>query len=331
MERLPPQPLLSIHNLQIHFPVGSPMPWGKPQFVRAVDGVNLVIEQGQTLGLVGESGCGKTTIGKAIVRLIAPTAGSIVFEGTDVTRAQGQSLHKYRRNIQMVFQDPYTSLNPRLSVAKIIAEPLRINKWASASKIQARTNELLQAVGLSIGDGKRYPHEFSGGQRQRIAIARALSLAPKLIVCDEPVSALDMSIQAKILNLLSDLRKEFQLTYLFISHDLSVVRLMSDWVAVMYLGKIVELSPSFSLFSNPLHPYTQALMAAVPDPHIRSGIKVLPGELPSNIQVPAGCAFHTRCAKKMPVCETHQPQLSPLAQDRLVACFLYSTANPQPN
>jgi oligopeptide/dipeptide ABC transporter ATP-binding protein len=258
-----------------------------------------------------------------IARLLEPTAGTIVFEDQDITHLKGNALRHFRPNVQVVFQDPYTSLNPRLSVEKIVAEPLRINKRGSKDEIQAQTQELLEAAGLPPKDSNRRPHAFSGGQRQRIAIARALALNPKLVVCDEPVSALDMSIQAKILNLLVDLQEQFHLTYLFISHDLSVVRLVSDWVAVMYLGQIVENGPAEALFAKPLHPYTEALMAAIPDPYQRTGITVLPGEVPSNIDPPQGCRFHTRCPAKMSKCEQDMPLLHSVEENRQVACFLH--------
>jgi oligopeptide transport system ATP-binding protein len=315
--------LLSVHALHMYFPLGGWIPGRERRYVRAVDGVSFAIHAGQTLGLVGESGCGKTTIGRMVTRLLEPTEGEINFDGQEVTHLQGSRLREFRPKAQIVFQDPYTSLNPRLSVERIVAEPLRINNWGSRREIQARTQHLLEAVGLPFKDANRLPREFSGGQRQRIAIARALALSPKLVVCDEPVSALDMSIQAKILNLLVDLQKQFHLTYLFISHDLSVVRLISDWVAVMYLGRIVEISPAQDLFARPLHPYTHALMAAIPDPHSRTGIRALPGEIPSNVNPPAGCRFHTRCPEKMSMCESDVPVLHQVDAGRHVACFLH--------
>ena len=308
-------PLLRVKNLKMHFPIRN-------QHVRAVDGVDFAIPAGTTLSLVGESGCGKTTVGRIIAQLLRPTDGTITFEGRDVTGLDGSDLRKFRPNIQMVFQDPYTSLNPRLTAEKIIAEPLQINRWQFA-EIRARVAELLEAVGLSSTQGKRLPRKFSGGQRQRIAIARALALEPKLVICDEPVSALDMSIQAKILNLLVNLQQNYQLTYFFISHDLSVVRLVSDRVAVMYLGKIVEISDTQSLFEDPQHPYTQSLMAAIPDPYDRKQVVALRGEVPSNVNPPSGCYFHTRCPARMGICEQRTPVLKEIAPQRKVACFLH--------
>ena len=291
--------------------------------MRAVDGVSFSIPVGGTLGLVGESACGKTTTGLMLAHLLEPSAGSIVFDGRDVTMLRGAALRRFRPNIQMIFQDPYTSLNPRLSVAEIVAEPLRINHRGTRSEIDHRVRGLLDAVGLPAEVARRRPQEFSGGQRQRIAIARALALAPRLIVCDEPVSALDMSVQAKILNLLRDLQRQLGVSYLFISHDLSVVRIVADVVAVMYLGRIVETGPAEAVFADPRHPYTQALMAAVPDPYKRSGVTPLPGEVPSNINPPRGCRFAARCPARMPMCEASPPSLHEIEPARRVACFLH--------
>ncbi len=319
--------LMSLQDVHKYFPVGRGVFARRRQYVRAVDGVSFSIRAGQTLGLVGESGSGKSTIGRMITRLLEPTGGTMTFEGQDITHLTGHELRRFRPNVQMVFQDPYNSLNPRLTIEKIISEPLRINKRGTRQHIQARTRELLEAVGLSSRVADRLPHEFSGGQRQRVAIVRAIALNPKLVVCDEPVSALDVSIQAKILNLLVDLQQEFHLTYLFISHDLSVVRLLSDWIAVMYLGQIVETASAELLFAKQLHPYTQALIDAIPDPYARSGFSVLPGEIPSNVHPPKGCRFHTRCPKKMSTCEREPPALHEVEPGRSVACFLHHKMN----
>ena len=311
--------LLQVKNLKMHFPIRNQ---GARQFVRAVDGIDLSIPGGMTLSLVGESGCGKTTVGRIIAQLLKPTNGFITFDGRDISALQGAALRDFRPNIQMVFQDPYSSLNPRLTAEKIIAEPLKIN-GRNPQDIQARVGELLDAVGISAAQSSRLPRKFSGGQRQRIAIARALALEPKLVVCDEPVSALDMSIQAKILNLLVNLQQNYHLTYLFISHDLSVVRLISDRVAVMYLGKVVETSETQPLFEDPLHPYTQSLIAAIPDPYDRKQVVPLRGEVPSNVNPPTGCHFHTRCPAKMAICEQRVPALKEVSPERRVACFLH--------
>ena len=326
----PGESILSLRDAHQYFPSG------RRQFVRAVDGVDLDLRDGQSLGLVGESGSGKTTIGRMIARLLEPTGGAITFAGQDVTHLRGRALRRYMPNVQVVFQDPHTSLNPRLPIGRIIAEPLRINRAGSRRHIQRRVHELLDTVGLSARDAGRMPSDFSGGQRQRIAICRAIALNPRIVVCDEAVSALDVSIQAKILNLLNDLQRQFALTYLFISHDLSVVRLVSDRIAVMYLGKLVETAPADALFAEPLHPYTEALLASVPDPYDRKGFSVLPGEIPSNITPPRGCRFHTRCPRKMEVCERRSPALHPVsngggAEGRSVACFLHHEEVERPS
>ena len=317
--------ILSVRGAHHYFPSG------RRQFVRAVDGVDLDLRDGQSLGLVGESGSGKTTIGRMIARLLEPTGGTITFAGQDVTHLRGRALRRYMPNVQVVFQDPHTSLNPRLSIGSIIGEPLRINRFGSRRRIERRVHELLDTVGLSARDAGRMPADFSGGQRQRIAICRAIALNPRIVVCDEAVSALDVSIQAKILNLLNDLQRQFALTFLFISHDLSVVRLVSDRIAVMYLGKLVETAPADALFAEPLHPYTQALLAAVPDPYDRKGFSVLPGEIPSNIDPPRGCRFHTRCPSKMELCERRSPALHEVAEGRSVACFLHHEVAERPS
>jgi oligopeptide transport system ATP-binding protein len=291
--------------------------------VRAVDGVSLSIHEGETLALVGESGCGKSTLGRLLVRLDTPTAGTILFAGEDVQAYSGKSLKNYRKQVQLIFQDPYASLNPRLSAGYTIEEPLLIHE--SVSKVMRRESvaELLMTVGLNEEQMHRYPHEFSGGQRQRIGIARAIALRPKLIVADEPVSALDVSIQAQILNLLKDLQAQFGLTYLFITHDLSVVHHVSDRVAVMYLGKIVELAENDDLFEHPLHPYTQALLSAVPAGPRRAADRIiLTGDIPSPLDPPSGCAFHPRCPYRFDLCDRVEPGLEKQGQNRQVACHL---------
>jgi len=292
--------------------------------VKAVDGVSFTIRRGETLGLVGESGCGKTTTGRVILRLQEPTAGEVIFEGRNVFALNKEELRRMRRDMQIIFQDPYSSLNPRMTVGDIVGEPLEIHNIARGREKLRRVQELLEVVGLSPYHVNRYPHEFSGGQRQRIGIARALALNPKLIICDEPVSALDVSIQAQILNLLEDLQKEFKLTYLFIAHDLSVVRHISDRVAVMYLGKIVELAPTEQLFENPQHPYTEALLSAVPipDPEVKRERIILPGDVPSPVNPPPGCRFHTRCLYAEERCRLEEPPLEEVAPGHFAACWV---------
>ncbi len=307
------EPLVEVKDLQVYFPVSAGIIFQrKVADVKAVDGVTFTVKRGETLGLVGESGCGKSTTGKAILQLIRPTAGTVDFEGTDLTRIRGRELRRFRRKMQMIFQDPYASLNPRMSVGSIIGEPITIHKLASGKAKKEKVQNLLQTVGLNPYFANRFPHEFSGGQRQRIGIARALAVEPDFIVCDEPVSALDVSIQAQIINLLQDLQDQFNLTYLFIAHDLSVVRHISDRVAVMYLGHIMELTDRDSIFENPLHPYTKALMSAVPipDPAIerkRDRI-ILLGDVPSPLRPPSGCVFHTRCPIAIDECRARRPE-----------------------
>jgi len=319
------EPLLTVRDLKTHFPIRRGLFSRVVGHLRAVDGISLDIHRGQTLGLVGESGCGKTTAGRSILRLIPPTAGSVRFDGADVLTLRGRKLRTVRRHLQMIFQDPVGSLNPRMTIAAIVGEPLEIHRLARGRRLRERVGDLLQRVGLDPGDMNRYPHEFSGGQRQRIGIARAIALNPRLIVCDEPVSALDVSIQSQILNLLTDLRDEFRLSYLFIAHNLAVVRHFCDRVAVMYLGRIAEIAPADQLYDGPRHPYTQALLASapVPDPAIRTGRIVLRGEVPSPADPPSGCAFHPRCPFATEHCRLATPHLTTkrgLAPDHLVAC-----------
>jgi oligopeptide transport system ATP-binding protein len=318
-------PLLEVKNLKVHFPVECG-PFGRArEFVKAVDDVSFDIEPGETLGLVGESGCGKTTLGRAIVRLAEPSAGSILFEGEDLAALSGAELRARRRRLQIIFQDPYGSLNPRMTVEEIIGEALDIHKLAEGeSARRKRIYELLEAVGLDFTHAERYPHEFSGGQRQRIGIARALAVEPKLIVCDEPVSALDVSVQAQIINLLQDLQQERGIAYLFIAHDLTVVEHISRRVMVMYLGKIVELADAKAIVNSPRHPYTQALLSAVPvvDPQSRRQRILLPGDVPSPIHPPPGCPFHPRCPLAEPLCQTVVPSLHEAAPGHKVSCHL---------
>jgi len=318
-------PLLEIRDLKIHFPIIAG-PFGRPrEFVRAVDGVSFTVGAGETVGLVGESGCGKTTLGRAVVRLVEPTAGQILFEGEDLGRLRGSALRQRRRKFQMIFQDPYGSLNPRSRVEQIIGEALEIHGLAAnnADRRQ-RVESLLEEVGLNRSHAGRYPHEFSGGQRQRIGIARALAVEPKLIVCDEPVSALDVSVQAQIVNLLRDLQKELGIAYLFVAHDLAVVRHLSQRVMVMYLGKIVETGPARLVCSQPKHPYTQALISAVPvvDPDSKRARIILSGDVPSPIHPPSGCPFHPRCPVAEPRCEIEVPELRSLGNGQSAACHL---------
>jgi oligopeptide/dipeptide ABC transporter ATP-binding protein len=318
--------LLVVKQLEKYFPIEAGVLRKTVGWVKAVDDVSFTIRKGETLGLVGESGCGKSTAGRAIMRLIAPTAGEIRFEGKNISKLRGHDLRFVRRNMQMIFQDPYASLDPRMNVENTVAEPLIIHRMYpnKAERLQ-HVVDVLDGVGLKSEHLKRYPHEFSGGQRQRIGIARALAIGPKLVVADEPVSALDVSIQAQVINLLKNLRKNLGLTYLFISHDLSVVRHISDRVAVMYLGKIVELASKRDLFSNPLHPYTGALLSAVPipDPNRNQERFVLEGDVLSPINLPTGCAFHPRCPNAMDVCRQKNPLYLEHSTDHFVYCHLY--------
>ena len=314
--------LVEVEHLVKEFPVSGGFRGGKG-VVHAISDVSLTIREGETLALVGESGCGKSTLGRLILRLLEPTSGKVSFEGRDLSRLSGEELRNIRRRMQIIFQDPYASLNPRMTVYQIIAEPLNTHKaCGSRAETEARVRELMQRVGIRPEFINRYPHQFSGGQRQRIGIARALALNPKLIVCDEPVSALDVSIQAQILNLLHDLQKEFALTYLFISHDLSVVRYISDRICVMFLGKLCEIGDTERVFKNPAHPYTQFLLEAVPkpNPHLRKEKKaLLTGEMPSPVNPPSGCRFHTRCPYVTDRCRSEEPRLREV-KGRMVAC-----------
>jgi len=317
--------LLEVKNLKVHFPVKHGLFGRVAGQVKAVDDVSLSIAPGETLGLVGESGCGKTTLGRAIIRLIEPTAGSVLFEGEDITGLEGEALRARRRKFQMIFQDPYSSLNPRMTVSQIIGEAIDIHRLAdNAAARGARIRDLLRAVGLDATHADRYPHEFSGGQRQRIGIARALAVEPKLIICDEPVSALDVSVQAQIVNLLMDLQQQHGLAYLFIAHDLAVVEHISHRVMVMYLGRAVEIAEARKLVRAPKHPYTQALLSAVPvvDPDSKRRRIVLSGDVPSPIAPPPGCTFHPRCPVKEPRCATEIPTLREVETGHWVSCHL---------
>ena len=316
--------LLEVKNLKKLFTVTRGLAREKV-FVRAVDGVDFTIARGETLGLVGESGCGKTTVGRLIIRLIEPTEGEILFGGENLARLDKHKLQTLRRYFQIIFQDPFASLNPRMTVSEIVGRPMEIHGLTRRSERDEKVGELLAAVGLRREQLSRYPHEFSGGQRQRIGIARALATQPQLVVADEPTSALDVSVQAQILNLMKDLQRRFGLTYLFISHNISVIRHISERVAVMYLGKIVELSEKRALFAKPAHPYTQALLAAVPslDPRHKRGEVILEGDVPSPVNPPSGCRFHTRCRHAMPRCRAEEPVFQQLEDGRWVACHLY--------
>jgi oligopeptide/dipeptide ABC transporter ATP-binding protein len=318
--------ILEVRDLVKHFEVGGGLFGGPPGVVKAVDGVSFGIRRGETLGLVGESGCGKTTTGRCILQLERPTSGQVIFEGRDLTKLGQVELRAVRRRVQVIFQDPYSSLNPRMTVGQIITEPLGVHGIVPERRArEARMKSLLDRAGLLPAMALRYPHELSGGQRQRVGIARALAMEPSLIVCDEPVSALDVSIQAQIINLLEELQAEFGLTYLFVAHDLSVVRHISDRVAVMYLGKIVEITDRKSLYDNPQHPYTKALLSAVPipDPVVEAGRErtVLGGEVPSPLNPPAGCVFHPRCPIAIDDCRLAVPELREIRPEHRVACI----------
>jgi oligopeptide transport system ATP-binding protein len=317
--------IVNATKLKEYFPVKEGVFSSIKDYVKAVDNVDIEIRKGETFGLVGESGCGKTTLGRVLIYLIPPTAGTLVFMGSDLTSINRTELRKLRPHMQMVFQDPSASLNPRMTVKQIIGEPLKINKRFKGEALNNKVLELLKTVGLDEQHMYRYPHEFSGGQKQRIGVARALALNPDFIVLDEPTSSLDVSVQAQILNLFKDLQEQFQLTYLFITHDLSVIKYISDRVAVMYAGKIVEYAPTKDLFWEQLHPYTKALLSAipVPDPRVKTKHIHLKGEVPSLITPPSGCRFHPRCPQAMPKCSESEPVLKEYHKDHFVACYLY--------
>ncbi len=320
----PQQTLLEVKNLKKYYPIHGGIFGKKVGEVKAVDDVSFLVNKGETLGIVGESGCGKSTTGRAILRLEEPTEGEVKFEGTSLTGLKPHEMRRMRRELQMVFQDPFASLNPRKTAGEIVEEPLQVHGIGNAKERKEEVRELLQVVGLDSYHAGRYPHQFSGGQRQRIGIARALAVKPKLIIADEPVSALDVSIQSQVLNLLEDLQGKFDLTYLFIAHDLSVVRHISDRVGVMYLGRMVELADRDQLYENPLHPYTQALMSAVPipDPEAKRERIILSGDVPSPSQPPKGCAFHTRCPRAMEICGEVRPEFKDYGGGHLAACHL---------
>lgn len=318
--------LIEVKDLKKYYPAKKSSIIGKTQYLKAVDGVSFYINEGETFGLVGESGCGKSTVGKSIIRLFDITDGEILYRGKDISKLNGRQLKSYRRKMQVIFQDPYSSLNPTLTVEEIISEPLDVYNIGDKGQRRERVIELLEKVGLNKDHLGRYPHEFSGGQRQRIGIARALSIKPEFILCDEPISALDVSIQAQVVNMLEDLQEELGLTYLFIAHDLSMVRYISHRIGVMYLGKLVEKGPSDEIYNHPAHPYTQALLSSVlePDPKMAAKtIKALEGDVPSPLNPPKGCRFVTRCKYAMKKCYEIEPKLKEISPDYSVACHLY--------
>ncbi|GAB3043384.1 ABC transporter ATP-binding protein [Virgibacillus ainsalahensis] len=321
--------LVEAKNIKKYFPIKGGILKHTVGHIKAVDDVSIEVNKGETLGLVGESGSGKSTLGRVILRLLAPTEGNVFFENNNISNLSNRQLRNYRKNMQIVFQDPFASLNSKMSVGELIEEPLLVQTVATKAERRKKCIELLEKVGLHAADRTKYPHEFSGGQRQRISIARALALNPKFIICDEPVSALDVSIQAQVLNLMADLQEEFNLAYLFIAHDLSVVKHISDRVAVMYLGRIAEIAPKKSLYDNPLHPYTQALLSSVPSTDVRHQREkiTLTGDLPSPSDPPSGCVFRTRCPKAYDRCVVERPELTDLGSGHHVACHLYDESH----
>ncbi len=317
--------LLEVRNLKKYFPIGKSFFKNKQVYLKAVDGVSFNLDAGKTVGIVGESGCGKTTMGRTVLRLYDVTGGEIIFEGQDISKLKGEALRKLRPNFQMIFQDPYSSLSPRMNVGEIIGEAVRVHGIVSKEDYKDYVIDIMKKCGLQPHYYERFPHEFSGGQRQRICIAKALALKPKMVICDEPVSALDVSIQAQVINLFKDLQEENNLAYIFISHDLSVVEHISDEVGVMYLGNMVEYGKKKDLFSNPMHPYTQALFSAVPvpDPDVKMKRIILEGDIPSPANPPKGCKFHTRCSKCMDVCRETEPKFIDYGNGHSVACHLF--------
>lgn len=319
--------LIEIKNLKKYFPVPNPFGVREKKYVKAVDEVSFEIKKGETFGLVGESGCGKSTLGRTITKLYDATDGEIIFDGVDISKISKKLLKPYKKRMQVIFQDPYSALNPYMNIAEIIDEPLRIHTNLSKTERYEKIQMLLEKVGMKKEDMEKFPHEFSGGQRQRVGIVRALSIEPDFVLCDEPISALDVSIQAQVVNLLEDLREEMGLTYLFVAHDLSMVRHISNRIGVMYLGKLVEICESNTLYNHPEHPYTKALLSSIPipDPELASQTtrKIIQGDLPSPIDIPKGCRFNTRCPYVMPICREQQPEMKEIEKEHLVACHLF--------